>query len=176
MLWTFNCRHVELHCSIVHFRKSFKTVEFSTYICSISGTKFVLIQSNCFNLWKATSSAASLWREPRATPWLCLLRLSHTPLNLDYKHYRLCSSGLSQTETHILLECGLTRAPRQVMLNSLRNIILKEQVFSLSQLNRLSQAAWKRILLFGHAELNRPSILQLYDAACDFLATALTYL
>ena len=60
-------------------------------------------------------------------------------------------------ETHILLECDLTRAPRQVMLNSIRNVLLKEQVFSLSQLNRLSQAAWKRILLFGHAELNRPS-------------------
>jgi len=62
---------------------------------------------------------------PRATPWLCMLRLSHSPLNPDYKHYRLCSCGLSQTETHILLEGNLTRAPRQVMLNSIRNILLK---------------------------------------------------
>jgi len=108
--------------------------------------------------------------------WLCMLRLSHSPLNPDYKYYRLCSCGLYQTETHILLECDLTRAKRQVMFNSIRNILLKEQVFSLSQLNRLIQAAWKRILLFGHAELNRPSILQLYDTVCDFLSTALTYL
>jgi len=49
-------------------------------------------------------------------------------------------------------------------------------VFSLSQLNRLSQAAWKRILLFGHAELKRPFILQLFLAVCDFLSTDLTYL
>jgi len=49
-------------------------------------------------------------------------------------------------------------------------------VFTLSQLNRLSQAAWKRMLVFGLAKLKRPSILQLYDAVCDFLSTALTYL
>jgi len=107
---------------------------------------------------------------------ICMLCLSHSPLNPDYKHYLLCHCGLSQTETHILLECDLTRAPRQVMFNSIRNILLKEQVFSLSQLNGLSQAAWKRILLFGHVKLKRPSILQLYDAVCDFLSTALAYL
>jgi len=104
-----------------------------------------------------------------------MLRLSHSPLNPHYKHYRLCSRGLSQTETHILPECDLTRAPRQVMSNSIRNILLKEQVFTLSQLNRLSPAAWKRLLLFGHAKLKRPYILQLYGAVCDFLSTALTY-
>jgi len=97
-------------------------------------------------------------------------------LNPDYKHYRLCSCGLSQTETHILLECNLTRAPRQVMLNSIRNILLKEQVFTSSQLNGLIRVAWKRILLFGHIELKHPSILQLYDAVCDFLSIALAYL
>jgi len=75
-----------------------------------------------------------------------------------------------------LLECELTRAPRQVMLNSIINMLLKEQVFTLSQLNGLSQAAWKHILLFGHVKLKRPSILQLYDAVCDFLSIALTYL
>ena len=105
---------------------------------------------------------------PRATSWLCMLRLSHSPLNPDYKHYRLCSCGLSLTESHIFLECDLTRTPRQVMLNSIRNILLKEQVFTLSQLNILNQAAWKRMLLLGHAKLKRPSIFQLYDAVCDF--------
>ena len=44
-----------------------------------------------------------------------------------------------------------------VMLNSIRNIPLKEQVFTLSQLNALSQATWNRILLFGHVKLKRPS-------------------
>jgi len=112
---------------------------------------------------------------PQAMSWLCMLRLSHSLLNLDYKHYHLCSCSLSQTETNIFLEYNLTRAPRQVTLHSIRNILLKEQVFSLSQLNRLSQAAWKRILLFGQAELNCPSIMQLYDAVCNFLSTALTY-
>ena len=98
-------------------------------------------------------------------------------LNIWNVSYRLCSSSLSsQTETHILLECELTRAPRQVMLNSIINMLLKEQVFTLSQLNGLSQAAWKHILLFGHVKLKRPSILQLYDAVCDFLSIALTYL
>jgi len=47
---------------------------------------------------------------PRAASWLCMLRLSHSPFNPDYKHYRLCSCGLSRTKTHILLECDLTRA------------------------------------------------------------------
>jgi len=104
------------------------------------------------------------------------LHISHSPLNPDYKHYRLCSCGLPQTEIHILLHCDLTRAPRPVVLNSIRNILLKEQVFTLYQLNRLGQAAWKCMILFGHAEQNRPSILQLYDAVCDFLSTALTHL
>jgi len=62
------------------------------------------------------------------------------------------------------------------MSNSIRNILLKEQVFTLSQLNRLSPAAWKRLLLFGHAKLKRPYILQLFGAVSDFLSTALTYL
>jgi len=62
------------------------------------------------------------------------------------------------------------------MLNCIRNILLKEQVFTLSQLNRLSPAAWKRLPLFGHAKLKRPSILQLYDSVCDVRSTALTYL
>ena len=83
-------------------------------------------------------------------------------------NYSLCSCGLSQTEIHILLECDLTRAPRQVMLNSIRNILLKEQVFTLSQQNILSQAAWKLMLLFGHAKLKRPSILQLYNLSLSF--------
>ena len=47
----------------------------------------------------------------RVTSWLCMLCLSHSPLNPECKHYRLCSCGLSQTETYILLECDLTRAP-----------------------------------------------------------------
>jgi len=65
----------------------------------------------------------------------------------------------------------VTRDSRQVMLNSIRNIILKEQVFTLSQLNGLSQATWNRILLFGHDKLKRS--LHLYNAVCNFLSTAL---
>jgi len=81
-----------------------------------------------------------------------MLRLRHCPLNPD-KHYRLCLCGLSETETHILLQCDLTRASRQVMLTSIRNIFLKEQVLTLSKLNALSQATWDRILLFGHVKI-----------------------
>jgi len=33
------------------------------------------------------------------------------------------------------------------------DILLKEQVFTLSQLNPLSQATWNRILLSGHVKL-----------------------
>jgi len=62
------------------------------------------------------------------------------------------------------------------MLNSLRNILLKEQVFTLSPLNGLSQVAWNNIPLFGQVKLKRPSILQIYDAVCDFLSAALAYL
>jgi len=105
-----------------------------------------------------------------------MLRSSHRLLNPDYKHYRLFSCGLSQTESHVLQECDLTKAPRLVLLNSIRNILLKEQVFTLSQRNRLSPAAWKRMLLCGHSKQKLPSILQLYDAVCDFLSTALTNL
>jgi len=54
------------------------------------------------------------------------------------------------------------------MLNSIRNILLKEQMFTLSQLNGLSQATWNRIFLFGYVNLKRPSFLQLYDAVCNF--------
>jgi len=54
------------------------------------------------------------------------------------------------------------------MLNSIGNILLKEQMFTLSQLNGLSQATWNRIFLFGHVKLKRPSSLQLFDAVCNF--------
>jgi len=81
---------------------------------------------------------------------------------MKYKHYRLCSCGLSKTETHILLECDLARASRQLMINSITDILLKEQVFTLSQLNTISQATWHRFLLVGHVKLKRPSSLQLY--------------
>jgi len=39
------------------------SLEFSIYICQITKTKFVLFQSNCFNLLKVPSSNASLWRK-----------------------------------------------------------------------------------------------------------------
>jgi len=38
---------------------------------------------------------------PRATFWLCMLRLRQSALNPDYNHYRLYSCGLSKTETYI---------------------------------------------------------------------------
>jgi len=66
-----------------------------------------------------------------------MLHVRHSPLNPDYKPYRLCSCGLSKTETQILLECDLTRSSRQTVLNSIINIVLNEQVFTLSQLNGL---------------------------------------
>jgi len=59
------------------------------------------------------------------------------------------------------------------MLNSIGNILFKEQAFTLSQPNVLSQAIWNRILLSGHVELKRDFSLQLYDAVCNFLSTAL---
>jgi len=59
------------------------------------------------------------------------------------------------------------------MLNSIRNILLKEQVFTLSQLNALSQTTWNRILLFGLVKLKRSSSLQACDVICNFLSTAL---
>jgi len=108
------------------------------------------------------------------TSWLSMFRLRRSPLNPGNKHYRLCSCVLSITETHILLECDLNKASRQVMLNSIINILLKEQVFTLSQLNELIQATWNRILSFRHVKLKRLSSLQLYDAVCYFLLTALS--
>jgi len=92
-------------------------------------------------------------------------------LNPDYQHYRLCSCGLSQTETHILLVCDLTRAPRQVMLNSIRNILLKEQVFTLSQLKKTDSVKLHGSVFSYLATLNSNALpfLQLYDAVCDFL-------
>jgi len=120
----------------------FKTMEFSTYICSIAGTKFVRSSRVFVSICGESHQVLHLCGvSPRATSWLRILRLSHSPLNPDYKHYRLCSCGLSQTETHILLECGQTRAPRQVMLNSIINILLKEQMFTSSQLNGLIRKA-----------------------------------
>jgi len=59
------------------------------------------------------------------------------------------------------------------MLNSIRNILLKEQVFRLSQLNGLSQVTWNHMLLFAHVKLKCLSSLQLYDAVRNFLSTAL---
>ena len=78
-------------------------------------------------------------REQRSA-WLWMLRLRHGPLNPDYKHHRLGLGGLSMTDTHVFfyVECD-QRDSRQILLNSMRNIILKDQMFTLSQLNPLSQ-------------------------------------
>jgi len=54
------------------------------------------------------------------------------------------------------------------MLNSIRKILLKVQVFTLSQLNGSCQATWNRILLLGHVKLKHRSTLQLHDAVCNF--------
>jgi len=62
------------------------------------------------------------------------------------------------------------------MLNSIKKILLKVQVFTLSQLNGSCQATWNRILLLGHVKLKHRSTLQLHDAVCNFLSTALAYL
>jgi len=112
---------------------------------------------------------------PRVTSWLCVLLLRHSPSKPDYEHYCLCSCGLSKTETHILLKCDLTRASRQDMLDSIRNILLigTGTVFTLSRLTGFSQATWNHILLFRHLKVKCPSSLQLYDAVCNFLSTGL---
>ena len=79
----------------------FKTMEFSNYICSIAGTKFVRSSRVFVSICGESHQVLHLCGvSPRATSWLRILRLSHSPLNPDYKHYRLCSCGLSQTETH----------------------------------------------------------------------------
>jgi len=77
------------------------------------------------------------------------------------------------TETHILLKCDLITASRQVILISIRNILLEEQLSAPSQLNALSQVLWNHILLFGHEKLKRSLSLQLYDALCKFFSVAL---
>ena len=52
-------------------------------------------------------------RNPQGTSLLCMLRLGHSPLNIDSRHYCRCNCGKPRTEKHLLLHCPLHHHPRK---------------------------------------------------------------
>jgi len=72
------------------------SVEISIYICQIIRTKFVLLQSNCFNIWSVESRIK----------------------------YRISVASIPDWDSYF--SRMRLRASRQIMLNSIRNILLEE--------------------------------------------------
>jgi len=60
-------------------------------------------------MWKVASVLLHCGVNPRATSWLCTFRLGHSPLHVDYKHYRLCSCGLFKTKTNQSFSSGYVK-------------------------------------------------------------------
>jgi len=54
---------------------------------------------------------------PRLTSVRCMLRLAHSPLNINKKSYRTCVCGDIETEIHRFFYCKLHDAARAILSN-----------------------------------------------------------
>jgi len=60
---------------------------------------------------------------PRLTSVLCMLRLAHSPLNINKKSYRTCVCSDIETEIHLFFHCNFHDAARAILYNRVYNIV-----------------------------------------------------
>jgi len=105
---------------------------------------------------------------PSLTSIHCMLRLAHSPLDINKKSYRTCVCGCIETEIHLFFWCDFHDAARAILFNRVYNIvnnnISPEFFYCLSSVELL------RIFLFGLPD-NEPSHVSVavFCAVDDFL-------
>ena len=84
---------------------------------------------------------------PRLTSVRCMLRLAHSPLNINKKSYRTCVCGDIETEIHHFFYCNFRAAARTIHSNRAGNIVTDNK--SPEIFDCLSDVGLLRIFLFG---------------------------
>jgi len=84
---------------------------------------------------------------PRLTSLRCMLRLAHSPLNINKKSYRTCVCGDIETEIHLFFYCNFHDAARAILSNRVYNIVTNN--ISPEFFDCLSNVELLRIFLFG---------------------------
>ena len=93
---------------------------------------------------------------PHLTSVRCMLRLAHSPLNINKKSYRTCVCGDIETEIHLFFYCNFDDAARAILFNRVYNIATNNM--SPGFFDCLSNVELLRIFVFGLPD-NKPSHL-----------------
>ena len=91
---------------------------------------------------------------PRLISVRCMLRLAHSPLNINKKSYRTCVCGGIETEIHPFFCCDFHDASRAILFNRVYNIVTNN--ISPEFFDCLSSVELLRIFVFGLPD-NEPS-------------------
>ena len=91
---------------------------------------------------------------PRLTSVRCMLRLAHSPLNINKKSYRACVCGDFETEIHLFFHYNFHDAARSILFNRVYNIVINN--VSPEFFDCLSSVKLLHIFLFGLPDKNHP--------------------
>jgi len=111
---------------------------------------------------------------PRLTSVRCMLRLAHSPVNINKKSYRTCVCDDIETEIHLLFYCNFHDAIRAILPNRVCNIVTDHK--SPEFFDCLSNVELLRISLFGLPD-DEPSHISVgvVCAVVDFLKSCNRY-
>jgi len=101
---------------------------------------------------------------PYATSLRSMFRLGHSP-----KSFRMCSCGSTETLEHLLLQCNLTLHHRHLLLPTLKNTLLNENINNQPQYSTIRHKTLIHILLFGHPKLSFKPTVVIFSALSRFL-------
>jgi len=98
----------------------------------------------------------------------CMLRLAHSPLNINKKSYRTCVCGGIETEIHLFCCCDFHDAARAILFSRVYNIVTNN--ISPEFFDCRSSIELLRIFLFGLPN-NEPSHVSvaMFCVVDDFL-------
>ena len=91
---------------------------------------------------------------PRLTSVRCMLRLTHSQLNINKKSYRTCVCGDIENEINLFYYCNFHDAAQAILFNRVYNIVTSN--ISPEFFDCLSNVELLRIFLFG---LDRKSVV-----------------
>jgi len=98
----------------------------------------------------------------------CMLRLAHSPLNINKRSYRTCVCGDIKTEIQLFFYCNFHDAARAILFNRVYNIVIDNK--SPEFFDCLNNVELLRIFLFGLPD-DEPShiLVAVFCAVDDFL-------
>ena len=98
-----------------------------------------------------------------------MFRLGHSPLNNNMKSFGQCSCGSTETLEHLFLQCSLTLHHRNLLLLTLKNTLLNEQIYNQPQYSTITNKTLLHIFLFGHPKLSFKPTVVMFSALSRFL-------